>query len=118
MANIQPFKGIRYNSTLSENIGQLLCPPYDVISPEHQERLHERNPYNAIRLEFGMDTPGDSAESNRYTRASGLLEEWLGEGVLQPEEEASFYLLQEEFTHRGRVMARRSLVARVGLEEF
>lgn len=118
MADVQPFKGIRYNSTLSEIIGQLLCPPYDVISPEHQERLHERNPYNAIRLEFGMDTPGDSAQSNRYTRASSLLEEWLGEGVLQSEEEPSFYLLQEEFTHRGRVRARRSLVARVGLEEF
>ncbi len=99
-------------------MGQLLCPPYDVISPEHQERLHDRSPYNAIRLEFGMDAPNDSAESNRYTRASGLLEEWLGEGVLQREPEPSFYLLQEEFTHRGRVRARRSLVARVGLEEF
>lgn len=118
LADIQPFKGIRYNSALSRDIGQLLCPPYDVISPEHQQRLHDRNPYNAIRLEFGMDTPGDSPESNRYTRASGLLDEWLGQGVLQPEEEPSFYVLQEEFPHRGRVASRRSLVARVRLEEF
>ena len=118
MADVQPFKGIRYNSTLSEDIGQLLCPPYDVISPDFQKGLHERSPYNAVRLEFGLETPDDSGESNRYTRASRLLEEWLGEGVLQPEEEPSFYLLQEEFAHRGRVRARRSLVARVGLEEF
>ena len=118
MADVQPFKGIRYNSKLSETIGQLLCPPYDVISPEHQESLHKRSPYNAVRLEFGVDTPNDSAESNRYTRASRLLEEWLGEGVLRPEDEPSFYLLQEEFSHRGNARSRRSLVARVRLEEF
>ena len=118
MADIQPFKGIRYNAKFSKDIGQLLCPPYDVISPEHQQRLHDRNPYNAIRLEFGMDAPGDSPESNRYTRASSLMDEWLGEGVLQPEDEPSFYLLQEEFPHRGGTASRRSLVARVRLEEF
>jgi uncharacterized protein (DUF1015 family) len=118
VADIQPFKGIRYNRQLSEDIGQLLCPPYDVISPERQERLHQSSPYNAVRLELGMDTPDDSAESNRYTRASRLLEEWLGEGVLLPEEDPSFYLLQEEFSHRGRVRSRRSLVTRVRLEEF
>ena len=118
MADVQPFNGIRYSSRLGEDLGQLLCPPYDVISPERQATLHERSHYNAVRLELGMDTPADSAESNRYTRASSLLEEWLSNGVLLPEEKASFYVLQEEFLHRGRAMSRRSLVARVGLEEF
>ena len=118
MADVQPFNGIRYSSRLGEDLGQLLCPPYDVISPERQATLHERSPYNAVRLELGMDTPADSAESNRYTRASSLLEEWLSNGALLPEEKASFYVLQEEFPHRGRVMSRRSLVARVRLEEF
>ncbi len=34
MADVQPFNGIRYSSRLGEDLGQLLCPPYDVISPE------------------------------------------------------------------------------------
>ena len=36
MVDIQPFHGIRYNSGLGVDLGQLLCPPYDIISPQQQ----------------------------------------------------------------------------------
>ncbi|MBF8266528.1 MAG: hypothetical protein HW388_36 [Dehalococcoidia bacterium] len=118
MAEIQPFKGIRYNPQLASNLERLLCPPYDVITPEQQRELHNRSPYNVIRLELGMSQPSDSDGANRYTRAAALLEEWLGQGVLVSEKKAAFYLLQEEFPHLGRVRTRRSLLARVRLEDF
>ncbi|MFH1560941.1 MAG: DUF1015 domain-containing protein [Chloroflexota bacterium] len=118
MADIRPFRGIRYSPQPGVDLGQLLCPPYDIISPEQQMELHQRNPYNAVRLELGMDLPTDSADDNRYTRAAHLLEEWLSEGTLLAEEEAAFYLLQEDFSHQGRSMTRRSILARVRLEEY
>ena len=65
-----------------------------------------------------MDLPTDSADVNRYTRAAQLLEEWLRQGTLLTEKDAAFYLLQEEFLYKGRSMIRRSVLARVRLEEF
>ena len=118
MADIKPFRGIRYTPQPGIDLGQLLCPPYDIISPELQAQLHQRSPYNAVRLELGMDLPIDSADHNRYTRAAQLLEEWLNKGILFAEDEAAFYLLQEEFSHQARSMTRRSILARVRLEEF
>ena len=118
MADVQPFRGIRYGADHSGNLSGLLCPPYDVISPDLQRRLHDSSPHNAIRLELGMDAPGDSDESNRYTRAAALLDEWLESGVLRHEERPAFYLLREEFPHRGGRAHRLSLIARVRLEEL
>lgn len=118
MADIQPFKGLRYSLGPNADLSQLLCPPYDVISPELQLELHQRSPYNAVRLEFGMDIPADSASDNRYTRAARLLEEWSSSGTLLTEKEPAFYLLQEDFSQQGHSMTRRSILAAVRLEEF
>jgi len=118
MSDIQPFKGLRYSLNKVTDLEQLLCPPYDIISPELQLELHQRNPYNAVRLEFGMETPSDSANDNRYTRAAHLLEEWLSQGALRIEDEAAFYILQEDFPHQGRSMRRRSILGAVRLEEL
>ena len=118
MADVQPFRGLRYSLGPGEDLGQLLCPPYDIISPGQQVELHDRSLHNAVRLELGIDLPTDSAEVNRYTRAAQLLEEWLRQGTLLAEREAAYYLLQEDFSHRGRFMTRRSILARVRLEDF
>ena len=118
MTDIQPFRGIRYSLGQDKDLDDLLCPPYDVISPDLQMQLHQRSPYNAVRLELGMDLPTDSTNDNRYTRAAQLLEEWLSQGTLLAEDEAVFYLLQEEFSHQGRSMTRRSILAAVRLEEL
>ena len=118
MAELKPFKGLRYNPAVNADLGMLLCPPYDVISQERQEELHGYSPYNAVRLELGQDNPNDSAEVNRYTRAAQLLDEWIRKGVLVHEADSSFYLVEEQFYHIGRKTTRRSLLAKVRLEEF
>jgi uncharacterized protein (DUF1015 family) len=118
MAELQPFRGLRYNPQLAGDLELLLCPPYDVIAPEEQRKLHEVSPYNAVRLELGESHPSDSEGSNRYTRAAALLEEWLNQEILLPEREAAFYLLQEKFSHMGHSRTRHSLLARLRLEEF
>src|SRR6266704_1806948 len=72
MADVQPLRGLRYNSEVTGNLAQVLTPPYDVISEEAQARYYARNPYNIIRLELGMDEPGDTSLNNRYTRAADI----------------------------------------------
>ncbi|HWL64829.1 MAG TPA: DUF1015 family protein, partial [Actinomycetota bacterium] len=61
MPEFRPFAGIRYSS--QEELKDLSCPPYDVISAAEQERLHDRHPHNAIRLELARP---DSTADNKY----------------------------------------------------
>ena len=116
MADVQPFRGIRYSEEL--DLGQLLCPPYDVISPSYQKELHEKTPINAIRLEFGEERESDTISDNRYTRASETLNEWINERVLVLDKDPAYYILQETFTHLGVQRSRKSIIARVRVEDF
>ncbi len=115
MAEVRPLPGIRYAA--SEAIGELVTPPYDVISPEAQARYYERNPHNIIRLELGRDEPGDDALDNKYTRAAMLFAQWRLEGVLRQDTPA-LYLYEQRFSARGGEHVRTSLLARVRLEPW
>jgi uncharacterized protein (DUF1015 family) len=119
MAELVPFRGIRYAATRGRALGQLLAPPYDLISQEQREELLRRSPHNVVRLTLGEDRAGDSAQANRYTRAAGAFEDWLATGVLRADETASLYPLEQTFwAPDGRQLTRRGFVAAVRLHEF
>jgi uncharacterized protein (DUF1015 family) len=109
---VSPFRGIRYNQKIVGNLAQVICPPYDVIAPEQQTRYYRRNNYNAIRLEFPEPT-GD-----RYQRAAITFQQWLKQGILEPDSVSSFYLHDHRFEYSGHERVRRGLVARVKLEPW
>jgi len=50
MAEACPFRGIRYNREIVGDLAAVICPPYDVITPEQQKLYCEKSDYNAIRL--------------------------------------------------------------------
>ena len=115
MADVRPFRGLRYNPGLLPDLATVICPPYDVISPELQEALYRRSPYNIVRLEYSKEEPG----SNRYTTAARLLAEWRQKGVLLVDSEPAFYLLQEHYTDsQEQPRTRHAVFGRVRLEKF
>jgi len=93
MPVLEPFRGIRYSTP--DELGDLVCPPYDIISPDEQERLHERHPHNAVRLELAR---GEGAGPDRYSEAAATFERWRADGVLIEEDLASFYVYRQDFT--------------------
>src|SRR5260370_4401034 len=118
MADVQPLRGLRYNSEVPGNLAQVITPPYDVISEEAQARYYARNPYNIIRLELGMDEPGDTSLNNRYTRAAATFAEWRANSILQQETTPCYYLYQQIFTRNAQTYTRTSLLARVRPEPW
>lgn len=118
MADVQPFRGIRYNLERIGDLSPVISPPYDVISPQEQRLYHDKSPYNVIRLEFGEERAGDSARDNKYTRAALTLESWLRQGVLVREERPAFYLVEHRFRYQNSTRSRFGLIACVGLEEL
>ena len=118
MADVRPFKGLRYDSAAVGGLSRIICPPFDTIAPEMQRTLHQRSPHNVVRLESGERSSSDTPRDNRYTRAAATLRNWMDIGVLVREVEPSFYLVEHTFEHRGREWARLELMACVGLEEY
>ena len=116
MADIKAFKALRYTDT--ENLQDLVTPPYDIISDEAQKGYYEKNENNVIRLEYGAINENDTDSDNRYTRASEFLNKWLNEGVLKVDSEKAFYIYEEVFSHGGEKKSFKGIFARVRLEEF
>ncbi len=112
MAEIIPFKGLRYNPS-KVDIRKVTSKPYDKISPLEQEQYYVRDPFNVVRLILGKQQPSDTEENNRYTRAALFLEQWLDRKVLIREDTPAIYLYDQEFTVQGcdTPMTRRAFVA-------
>ncbi len=117
MAEVLGFKGLLYNSSRVD-IRDVVAPPYDVISPDEQDKLYNKSPYNVVRLILGKETPQDTPSDNRYTRARKYLEEWLGQEILVRDDQERFYLYRQEFFALGRKWQRTALFARVRLMDF
>ena len=114
MAEVRPLPGIRY---AAGDLAALVTPPYDVISLEAQQRYYERDPRNIIRLELGLDEPGDDELNNRYTRAAQTFADWRLQGVFRQDAPA-LYLYEQRFSANGREHTRRGLMCRVRLEPW
>ena len=118
MAEIRPFRGVRYNQKLAGELAGLICPPYDVIDPPLQQELYHRSPHNFVRIEAGRKLAQDSSTDSKYTRAAATLEQWLKDGILAVDPEPACYIHDHYFSYRGKEMRRRAVIARVRLEEW
>jgi uncharacterized protein (DUF1015 family) len=119
MAEIVPFRGLRYAASRGRALGQLLAPPYDLIAQEQRDELLRRSPHNVVHLTLGEDRSGDSAQQNRYTRAAAYFGAWQAEGVLRADPVPALYPLEQTFfAPDGRQLTRRGFMAAVRLSEF
>ena len=118
MAEIHPFRGLRYNQSLVKDLSAVICPPYDIITPQIRQELYHRSEYNFVRLEFSRELPQDTATDNKYTRSSATLEQWLKQDILKLDDTPAIYLHDHYFTYQGKEYRRRGIIARVRLEEW
>jgi uncharacterized protein (DUF1015 family) len=123
MATVIPFRGVLYDPAVVKDIAQVVAPPYDVIDPAAQATLHARHPSNVIRLELGLEQPDDDCATNRYTRAAGLLREWLREGILRRDAQPAIYPYAIEYRSPGAApeaptKTLQGYLAAMALEEF
>ncbi|EAT58035.1 DUF1015 domain-containing protein [Chlorobium ferrooxidans] len=112
MPEITPFRAILYSPDLLKSADALICPPYDVISPEFQAQLYQGSLFNAIRLELPM-------ESDPYAAAAERLAEWLHGGELLKEREPAIYPYFQTFEDsEGRKHTRNGFFSAMRLYDF
>ena len=92
MPELLPFRGLRYAD--SDRLKELVCPPYDVISPEEQRLLHERNPANAVHLELSQ---AHEDRDERNLEVADVWRRWVAEGVVAQDATESLYVYRQDF---------------------
>ena len=108
MAEIKPFRALRYDEVEAGPLQELVAPPYDVIGPEERERFLAQSPYNVVHLTL----PDSESEAGRLYRA------WQDEGVLVSDEPAFWALSQDYVGPDGVARTRTGLVASLKVEPY
>ena len=113
MADIQPFRAYRYDTTRVA-LKDVLTQPYDKITPAMQERYYAASPCNLIPVEKGRVLPDDSPATNVYTRAAQKVDEWIAQKILVQDAAPSIYVYSQEFEVPG-TRTRRTRIGFIAL---
>ena len=118
MATVLPFRGILYNPTKVYDIADVIAPPFDVISEPERKELHDRHPYNSIRLTLGKTDASKPNGTDWIPRAAQYFENWLKAGIIVQDNSPTLYFTARSFFHDHRPVTRFGFIAQVRLEPF
>jgi uncharacterized protein (DUF1015 family) len=116
MVAVAPFEGLIYDPAVVGDLASVTSPPYDVVLPHEQDRLHRASPHNIALVDLGADS--EDAPDDKYTRAASLLRRWREEGALAPVDHPSVFPYEMRFTYRGEERRVRGVFLEVTLEEW
>ncbi len=121
MADIHPFRALRYNLSKVAP-GEVMTQPYDKITPAMQDTYYAISPYNLVQVILGKSQSDDNDQQNIYTRAGALLKKWQSEGILQQDDEPSLYVYSQTFKvpgdPSGAEAERRGFIALGRVEDY
>ena len=119
MASVKPFQALYYHPQ-NISIGKVVAPPYDVISPGENKKLHDRDPHNVIRLELGVPDPKNPPQDSVYAASANCLSEWMKTGVLVKDSKPAYYLYEMNYQHpfKPQTLRRLALFGALKLEPF
>ena len=109
MAQVKPFRAVRYDERRAGPLEALVAPPYDVIGPAERERYRAQSPYNVVQLTL----PDDEEEAKR------LWAEWQEQGVLVRDGEPALWWLEQDYVGPDGVpRSRGGLVCSLRVEPY
>lgn len=117
-SRVSPFRGVRYNSEVVNDLNQVVCPPYDVISPEDRVYYHKIHDCNFVRLVLGEEFESDSSNDNRFTRARSYLDKWLADGALCQDDSPAMYVYRQDFNRDETALSITGLICAVKMHEY
>ena len=121
MADILPFRALRYNSS-KVSAGEVMTQPYDKITPAMQDAYYAASPYNLVRVILGKAQDSDNERNSVYTRAAASLGEWQEKGILVRDDAPSLYVYVQRFKvpgdASGAEFERRGFIALGRVEDY
>ena len=120
MPQIRPFRALRFDADVTGELGAVIAPPYDVIGADLHQRLLDRHPKNAVRLDLPSPDPADQDPDDRYRRVARTLAAWRTDGTLRKDPRPGVYVYEQAYRVPGTEVERtqRGFFARLRLEPF
>lgn len=91
MPRFTPFPALRYRSN---DLTDLIAPPYDVLSEAELDELNARSPHNITHV----DVPRERDGAGRYGQAAATLRTWIDEQVMVADPTPTFTIYRLSFT--------------------
>ena len=118
MADIRPFRALRYNQQ-KVTASQVVTQPYDKITSAMQKKYYAASPFNLVRIILGCSSPADNTTDNVYTRAAAFSRQWREDGMLKQDSAPSIYPYSQTFTTpTGKQFERRGFIALGRVEDY
>jgi uncharacterized protein (DUF1015 family) len=119
MAQVKPFRGLRYNPEKFCDLSDVITAPYDRIHEPEQAEYYEQSAFNFTRIIQGLPTLKDDADNNVYTRARSYMQNWQAENILIRDPQPALYVIEQRFlTTDGKEHVRRGLTVALELSNF
>jgi uncharacterized protein (DUF1015 family) len=112
MANIRPFRGLRYDVTRTGDPALLMSPPYDVIDADGRRALAARSPDNSIHFVL---PEGEGAA--KYERGAAEFRAQV-ERAMTRDDKPAIYVYHQRYTIEGKERTRRGFIALIELTRF
>ena len=117
MTEIRGLKAVHYNQEKIKDLTKVVCPPYDVITPQQQNAFYKASEHNFVRIYLGKDEPGDTEQNNKYTRSRTIYNEWLKDGILIEDGEPGIYYYKQEYKIMGEKHSRLGFIALMRIQD-
>ena len=112
MADIQPFRALRYDPEKTGGLQDVVSPPYDVIDAEQRAELTARSPYNVVNIDLPQ---GDDP----YEHAKQQFDQWRADGVIVEDDAPALWVLAQDYVGPdGSPRTRTGFLARVRVTEY
>jgi uncharacterized protein (DUF1015 family) len=119
MAKIRPFRGVRYDPAVIEDLSKVVSQPYDRVRYGLQEKYYALHSKNIVRITKGREFDDDDARNNVYSRARQYYQTWLDDGVLMREGAPALYVYHQSFRlPDGTERTRKAFIAALELTPF
>jgi len=113
MAEVVPFRAVRYDLSRAGVADSLIAPPYDVIAESDRSELEAKSPFNIVRV----DLPQGDREG-KYRNAASELRRWLEDRILRRDDAPALYRYHQVFSVGGREHTRKGFICRIRLRRF
>ena len=113
MADVQPLRALRYDTSVVGSLADVVAPPYDVIDSSQRAELIARSPFNVV----AVDLPQGAIDP--YESARELFESWQLQGALVRDREPALWAHTQDYTGPGgERLTRRGFFCRVRIEDY
>lgn len=118
MAEIRPFRAVRYNTAQVPDLLRVVTPPYDVIDDRLQAELYARHPWNFVRLDLTRLEDGETDNALKYSRAADTLKKWRADDVLVRDEKPAYYVYHQTFEDHGNTILRKGFISAIRVHDY